>query len=147
MKILAIDMGRSKSVSCDYVAETAEHEFETLATTPQAFHDLILKRHPDVVVIEICPAAGWVKDLCEAMSVKLVVANTSDEPWRWRKLKTKTDRKDALKIARLQAMNQISGVHIPVIGVRQWRSLIQYRQSLVCDATSMRNRIRGISTR
>ena len=95
-------------------------------------------------MIEICPAAGWVKDLCDALGQKLIVANTSDEPWRWRKTKVKTDRKDALKLAKLQAMNQISAVHIPSPAVRQWRSLIQYRQSLIADGTSMRNRIRGI---
>lgn len=144
MRILAIDMGRSKSVACDYVAETAEHTFQTLVTAPGDFHDLLVEKGPDLVVIEICPAAGWVRDLCESLGVKLIVANTCDEPWRWRKMKVKTDRKDALKLGKLQAMNQISPVHVPAIDVRQWRSLIQYRQTLVCDATSIRNRIRGI---
>ena len=144
MRILAIDMGRSKSVACDYVAQTAEHVFQTVQTDPAAFHDLLVARQAEVVVIEICPAAGWVKDLCDALGQKLIVANTSDEPWRWRKTKVKTDRKDALKLAKLQAMNQISAVHIPSPAVRQWRSLIQYRQSLIADGTSMRNRIRGI---
>lgn len=144
MKILAIDMGRSKSVACDYLAETAEHSFVTMPTTPQAFHDLIVQKHPDVVVIEICPAAGWVKDLCDALAVRLVVANTSDEPWRWKKIKRKSDRDDSLKLARLQAMRQISAVHVPGKSVRQWRMLIQYRQNLVADRSSMRNRIRGI---
>ena len=114
MRILAIDMGRSKSVACDYVAQTAEHVFQTVQTDPAAFHDLLVARQAEVVVIEICPAAGWVKDLCDALGQKLIVANTSDEPWRWRKTKVKTDRKDALKLAKLQAMNQISAVHIPL---------------------------------
>jgi len=144
MRILAIDMGRSKSVACDYAGETAEHEFQTLLTEPAAFHDLIVERSPDVVVIEISPAAGWVRDLCEAMGKKLVVANTRDEAWRWRKIKVKTDRKDALKLGKMQAMNQLSGVHMPTKDVRQWRMLIQYRKSLVDDRTSIRNRIRGI---
>jgi transposase len=144
MKILAIDMGRSKSVACDYVAETAEHAFQTLATEPQAFHDLIVQKRPEVVVIEICPAAGWVKDLCDALAVKLQVANTADEPWRWRKVKRKSDRDDSLKLARLEALRQLKTVHVPAQAVRQWRALIQYRQTLVADCTSIRNRIRGI---
>jgi len=144
MRILSIDMGRSKSVACDYVAETAEHEFESLSTDPAAFHDLIVKRNPDRVVIEIGPAAGWVKDLCDTLGKTLLVANTCDEPWQWRRLKSKTDRKDALKLSRMAAMNQFSPVHVPTPEVRQWRALIQYRQSLVSDATALRNRIRGI---
>ena len=144
MRILAIDMGRSKSVACNYVAQTAEHAFETLPTDPRAFHDLIVSCNPDVVVIEISPAAGWVRDLAEAMGKRLVVANTADEAWRWRKIKTKTDRKDAMKLAKMQAMNQLSPVHVPALEVRQWRMLIQYRQTLISDRTSIRNRIRGV---
>lgn len=144
MKILAIDMGRSKSVSCDYVSPSAEHEFETIPTTPQAFHDLVVKRHAEVVVIEICPAAGWVRDLCEALGVRLLVANTCDEPWKWRKVKRKSDRDDALKLARLMSQNEILAVHVPVKAVRQWRALIQYRHQLMGDSTSIRNRIRAI---
>jgi len=144
MRILAIDMGRSKSVSCDYVSPSAVHEFETVPTTPQAFHDLIIRRQPDVVVIEICPAAGWVRDLCEALEFRLVVANTSDEPWRWRKVKRKSDRDDALKLARLTSQNEIHAVHVPAKPIRQWRALINYRHRLVGDRTSIRNRIRAI---
>lgn len=144
MRILAIDMGKNKSVACDYEKATDEHEFQTVSTTPQEFHDLIVKRNPDVVVIEICPAAGWVRDLCEALGKRLVVANTSDEPWRWRKVKRKSDRDDALKAGRLMAMNQINAVHVPVLEVRQWRSLITYRATLIGETTSIKNRIRGI---
>lgn len=144
MKILAIDMGKYKSVACDYVAETGEHGFETLATGPGEFHDLIVKLDPDVVVIEISPAAGWVRDLCAVLGKRLVVANTSDEPWRWRTVKRKSDRDDALKLAKLQALNQIGEVHVPVKEVRQWRSLIHYRVTLVGEVTSIKNRIRAL---
>lgn len=144
MKILAIDMGKFKSVACDYVSDTAQHEFESLATDPGAFHDLIVQRQPEVVVIEICPAAGWVKDLCDALGQRLVVANTSEEPWRWKNVKRKSDRDDALRLARLQAMNQITGVHVPALEVRQWRSLIHYRVRLVEAITSIKNRIRSL---
>jgi transposase len=144
MKILSIDMGKYKSVACDYLRETAEHEFEALATEPAAFHDLIAQRNPDVVVIEISPAAGWVRDLCESLGKELVVANTSDEPWRWKNVKRKSDRDDALRLAKLQAMNQIGKVHVPALEVRQWRSLIHYRVRLVEEVTSIKNRIRAL---
>lgn len=144
MKILAVDMGRGKSVACDYESPSANHEFQTIGTTPAAFHDLIVDREPEVVVIEICPAAGWVRDLCESLGVRLLVANTCGEPWKWRKVKRKSDRDDALKLARLTAQNEIVSVHVPEKKVRQWRSLIQYRHQLVGDGTSIRNRIRAI---
>ena len=46
MKILSIDLGKHKSVACRYdtaAAPAAHASFETVATTPQAFHDLIAK--------------------------------------------------------------------------------------------------------
>ncbi len=34
MKILAVDLGKVKSVACDCESETAEHRFETVRTDP-----------------------------------------------------------------------------------------------------------------
>jgi transposase len=97
MKILALDIGKYKTVACDYEAETARHSFATVVTTPKALHDLLVDREPDRVVIEICSIAGWVCDLVRSLGIEIQVANTADERWRWRKIKQKSDRRDALK--------------------------------------------------
>ena len=34
MNILAVDLGKVKSVACDYQSETGKHEFETVRTEP-----------------------------------------------------------------------------------------------------------------
>ena len=65
------------------------------------------------------------------LGIEVQVANTSDDAWRWRKVKQKDDRRDALKAARLSAVNQLREVYIPPTEVRQWRALITYRQQLV----------------
>jgi transposase len=44
-------------------------------------------------------------------------------------------------------MNTLSEVHLPSRVVRQWRSLIQYRQKLVACRTAVKNRIRAILDR
>src|SRR5438105_10486049 len=59
MKILALDLGKFKTVACAYEAESARHRFVSVVTTPQALHDLIVEVEPDRVVIEICSIAGW----------------------------------------------------------------------------------------
>src|SRR5437870_11918188 len=102
MKILALDIGKYKSVGCDYEAETGRHSFATVATTPQALHDLLVEREPDRVVIEICSIAGWICDLVRTLGIEIQVANTSDERWSWRKVKQKNDRRDALKRRRFR---------------------------------------------
>ena len=57
MRILALDLGKYKSVACDYEAESGRHRFSTILTNPKALHDLIVDREPDRVVIEICSIA------------------------------------------------------------------------------------------
>ena len=78
MRILALDIGKYKTVGCDYEAQTARHSSATVATNAKALHDLIVEREPDRVEIEICWVAGWICDLVRvcaravaAQSIKL----------------------------------------------------------------------------
>src|SRR4030095_4296374 len=144
MKILALDLGKYKTVSCDYERESGTHRFRANFTTPAALQQLVKEVKPDRVVIEVCNIAGWVCDLLRGMGVEVQVANTSDDAWRWRKVKKKNDRCDALKAAQLSAVNQLREVHIPVIEVRQWRWLIAFRQQLVQRRGRVKNHIRDL---
>lgn len=147
MRILALDLGKYKTVACEYEAENGRHRFVTVLTTPKALHDLMVDREPQRVVIEICSIAGWVSDLVRSLGIELQVANTSDERWQWRKVKQKNDRNDALKAAQLSAVNQLCSVHIPEQTMRQWRALIAYRAKLVQRRTKIKNHIRDLLLR
>jgi transposase len=105
---------------------------------------LVREVKPDRVVIEVCNIAGWVCDLLRGLGVEVQVANTSEDAWRWRKVKKKNDRCDALKAAQLSAVNQLREVHIPHIEVRQWRALIAFRQQLVRRRGKVKNHIRDL---
>jgi transposase len=144
MLILAIDLGKAKSVACWYQTDDAAHEFRTVPTRPGDFHTLLTDRPVDRVVIEICDAAGWIVDLCRTLAIPVQVANTNQEAWRWKNVKNKCDREDAVKLARLSAMDQLSLVHVPEKVVREWRSLILYRHKLIDRRTSVRNAIHAI---
>jgi len=146
-KILAIDMGKFKSVACVYDMEISEHTFKTVMTSPQTFHDLFVEQQPDRIVIEVGSQAGWVCDLAAAFEIPIQVANPNHEGWRWKTTKRKTDRDDALKLAQLSAMNQLPMVQIPKSQTRQWRSLIAYRHSLVSRCTAIKNSVRSILDR
>ena len=144
MKILALDLGKYKTVACAYEGESGAHRFQASFTTPAALQQLVKEVKPDRVVIEVCNIAGWVCDLLRGMGVEVQVANTTEDAWRWRKVKKKNDRGDALKMARLAAVNQIKEVHIPTIEVRQWRALISFRQQLVRRRGRIKNHIREL---
>jgi transposase len=144
MNILAIDMGWSNSVSCILDTDIGEIRYQALASERKRFAELIQESTPELVVIEAGPMAGWVRDMCVAMSVKLLVLNTNDEPWQWRNVKKKTDRKDALKLARIAALGTGQAVHVPERSVRQWRQLIYYRDTLMNEMVSIKNRVRAV---
>ena len=142
--ILALDLGKFKSVACRYDPATGEHAFETIATHPHTVHDLLVKSSPQLLVIEACSICGWIADLAEALDIEVRVANTLGEAWKWKKVKRKTDRDDALKLAKLAATDQLPTVHIPELAVRQHRSLIRYRHALIDRRTGIKNTIRSL---
>ena len=101
--ILAIDLGKFKSVACCYDPATGDHAFQTIATTPPAVHDLLIETTPHLLVIEACGVCGWIADLAESLGIAVRVANVLGEAWKWKRVKRKTDRDDALKLAKLAA--------------------------------------------
>lgn len=147
MRILAIDLGKKKSVACIYEAEKCEAQFHKVPTGIPAIRNLIASCRPDRVVIEICPSAGWVGDLILSVGIELQLANTSAPAWRWSNTRRKTDRDDALRLAQLSALNQLPQVPMVERTVRQWRALIRYRHHLVRRRTQIRNHIRAIFDR
>jgi transposase len=149
MKILALDLGKYKTVFCDYVAGGGGRpEYGKVPTAPKDLHDLFAERRPDRVVLEAGPAAGWVHDLARACGVPEVqVANTNDERWQWKRAKKKSDRVDGLKLAQMSDLGCLPTVHVPAAGVRQWRALIEYRHALVDRRTAIKNSVRAIFDR
>lgn len=143
MNLLAIDLGKFKSVACIWHGE-GDSSFRTVETTPSAIHDLLVEVAPDRLVVEVGTVTGWVHDIAAALGIEVQVANPNTEGWRWRRVKRKTDRDDALKLARLSSVGQLPTVWMPTRRVRQWRSLIHYRHELVSRRTAMRNSIRSI---
>jgi len=148
-RIVAIDLGKFNSVICLYDPATTQHSFLTVQTTPQAVHDLLTQYAGEdpsqtLVVFETCDCGGWVYDIAAAMGFTVAVANPSHEAWRWTKVKRKTDRDDALKLASMAAMRQLPTVHMPSPQQRQKRRLIHQRRSLVQRRTEVKNSIRSI---
>ncbi len=142
--VLAIDLGKFKSVACRYDPVRGEHAFETIATTPSAVHDLLVASSPSVLVMEACSVCGWISDLAESLLLNVCVANANGEAWKWKRVKRKTDRDDALKLAKMCAGDQLPQVHVPKLSVRQQRSLIKHRHAMIDRRTGIKNTIRSL---
>jgi transposase len=148
-RIIALDLGKFKTVACVMNAADRTHVFETIEMSPQAVHELLARhatedRHDTRVVFETCDCAGWVHDVCVSLGLPAVVVSANSEAWRWQRVKRKTDRDDALKLARLCLLDQLTPVHVPDPGRRQVRRLILHRRSIVSRRTMSRNAVRSI---
>jgi transposase len=147
--IIALDLGKFKTVCCLMNVATRTHTFETIDMSPLNVHDLVARHLTSppadtLVVFETCDTAGWVHDVCTALGTSVIVVNANDERWRWRRVKRKTDRDDALKLARLALLDQLGAVHMPGPSARQRRRLMLHRRSVVSRRTQSRNAIRSI---
>jgi hypothetical protein len=118
--ILAIDLGKYKSVACLY-RSADDHRFLSLATCRQEIARLLDKHQPTVVLIEACLLAGWVHDLCTEQGVTCLTANTASEAWKFKHLKRKTDRDDAQRLAEVYVLGKFPTVVVPSKEVRQKR--------------------------
>ena len=142
--ILAIDLGKFNSVCCWYDTTTKSATFRPAKTTLADLGRQLTRVRVAGVVIEAGSPAGWVHDLCAELGLPCWVANTAGPAWQWKNLKRKTDRDDALKLARLAAIGELPTVCVPPRPVRQWKSLIGLRKRLVGERGRGQNRIRGL---
>jgi len=140
MLSLAIDLGWSKSVFCHMDTATGAVSFGAFVTSAAALRQVCERRRPDQIVVEICPLAGAVHDLGQELGLTVTVADTTQDAWRWKNVKRKTDRDDALKLARLAALGQLNPVHIPPPRIRQWRQLRNARATRGTAWSAMRRR-------
>src|SRR5437763_7685521 len=90
--ILAIDLGKYKSVACAYDGDPAAARFLSFTTCRSELVRLFEQHAPTVVVIEACALAGWVHDLCVERGHTGLVANTATEAWKFKHTKRKTAR-------------------------------------------------------
>jgi transposase len=100
----------------------------------------------DLVVIESTTNAWHVYDLLAPRVAEVKVAN----PIRIKQIaeaRTKTDKRDALILARLLAANLIPEVWVPPMPVRELRQLVAQRRRLVEMHTVVVNRMHSVSHR
>ncbi|HHH76080.1 MAG TPA: IS110 family transposase [Phycisphaerae bacterium] len=145
MIILALDLGKNKTVGC--IFDTADNKFryKKIKTVAFALINLVEEAKPERVIFEIGTSAGWVYDIVHGQGIgDIQVANPNHEGWRWRNVKSKTDRLDALKLAKLSMVDQLPLIHMPSAKVREHRALIHYRGQLVSRRTRIKNTIRSL---
>jgi transposase len=146
--IVAIDLGKRKSVFCQMNTNSLKPEYFTIKTRPEKFHDIFagLDQQNSIVLFEIGAQAGWLADMLRAMQIEFQVANVNHPSWKWKNNPNKCDKEDALRLTLMYRLDQLPTVYIPLKIVRQKRSLVYYRQRLVDRSTQIKNNIRALTT-
>ena len=79
MKILALDLGKFKTMCCIFDTKTRGHEFLT-ATTDRSYLTTVYKEYKiDLVVMEACGPSGWINDLAVNLGHKTLVCSTNED--------------------------------------------------------------------
>lgn len=130
LNILALDLGKFNTMCCFFDTDSRKYHFLN-AATDRNYLQTVFQKHPiDLVVMEACGPSGWIHDLAVSLGLKVLVCSTNEEAWKWSNVKRKTDKDDALKLARMAAMNELKPVHMPSPKQREFRSLVKYRKTL-----------------
>ena len=130
MKILALDLGKFNTMCCFFDSDSRKHSFLNAATERNYLASIFQEHKVDLVVMEACGPSGWIHDLACSFGLKTLVCSTNEDAWKWSNVKRKTDKDDALKLARMAAMGELKAVHMPSESHREFRSLVKCRKTL-----------------
>ena len=98
---------------------------------------------PFAICFEASCTYGYLYDQLCKMAQRVVVAHPGQLRLIFRS-KRKNDRVDARKLAKLLFLDEVPPVYVPSQDVRQWRSMIEFRQKVIGRRTACKNQIRAL---
>jgi transposase len=105
----------------------------------------LLKGLPDR--FEVCYEAscgyGHYHDLLQPLAARVLVAHPGQLRLIFRS-KSKNDRNDAERLAKLLYLGETPTVHVPSLDVRTWRELINCRSQVIAKRTRAKNALRSL---
>jgi transposase len=79
-----------------------------------------------------------------AAGMGCIVVHAADVSTSDKEKRRKTDKVDALKLARSLASGDLTGIHVPEESIQKERSLIRYRKNVVNDLNRSKNRLKSL---
>jgi transposase len=105
----------------------------------------VLKGLPDrfAVCYEASCGYGHYHDLLRPLATRVLVAHPGQLRLIFRS-KSKNDRNDAERLAKLLYLGEVPAVHVPSLEVRTWRELINCRSQVIAKRTRAKNTARAL---
>ena len=143
-RILALDLGKNKTAVRLRVEDGRKDHTEVVPTTAAALKQVVENTRPTLVILEMSTTTYWVRDVIVKMGVEVLVTANNSPCWKWKNSDRKSDATDTDKLINLFKLKQLEPVHMPEEKIRQWRSLIAFRHSVVRSRVKAKNYIKSI---
>ena len=104
-------------------------------------------RYPGAHFKCVYESCAWGFDLQRKLSaagMECIVVHAADVSTSDKERRRKTDKVDALKLARSLASGDLKGIHVPDESIQKERALIRYRKSVVNDINRSKNRLKSL---
>lgn len=95
-------------------------------------------------VYESCAWGFTLLRQLSAAGIECIVVHAADVSSSDKEKRRKTDKVDALKLARNYASDDLKGIYVPPEDIQKDRNLVRFRKKLVGDLTRSRNRIKSL---
>jgi transposase len=109
--------------------------------------DHLQRHYPGAYFRCVYESSAWGFNLQRRLSaagMECIVVHAADVSTSDKERKRKTDKIDALKLARGLASGDMQGIHVPDETIQKQRALIRYRKNVVNDINRGKNRLKGL---
>lgn len=105
------------------------------------------RRYPGASIKCVYESSAWgftLQRQLTAAGIDCMVVNAADVSTNDKERRRKTDKVDALKLARKYASHELKAIHIPSEDVQKERNVIRYRKRVVGDLNRSKNRLKSL---
>ena len=105
------------------------------------------KNYPGATFKCVYESGAWGFNLQRQLSaaeIECIVVHAGDVPGSDKEKKNKTDKADAIRLARHHASGSLKAIHVPDEALQKERNLIRFRKKLVGDLTRSKNRLKSL---
>lgn len=135
-----------KSWGVSIYSDHFEHKTYTQPVSSKVLYNYLTTNFPNAnykSVYEAGFSGFWIDRELRDLGIDNIVVNPADVPTSNKDRKTKTDRVDARKLAKMLRSNSLTAIYVPDKDVLEDRQLLRFRQALLKDIRKCKCRIKS----
>lgn len=113
----------------------------------EALLDFLRKHYPGASIKCVYESGAWGFTLQRQLSkqgIECIVVHAGDVPGSDKEKKNKTDKVDAIRLARHHAAGSLDAIYVPDETLQKERNLLRFRKKLLGDLNRIKNRLKSL---